>query len=55
MYSKYPNQVMKIICPSVLMLDALMYGFYLSYLKEIVLVLYSNVLFLKEIVMSDKK
>lgn len=54
MYSKYPNQVMKIICPSVLMLDALMYGF-LSYLKKIVLVLYSNVLFLKEIVMSDKK
>lgn len=34
MYSKYPNQVMKIICPSVLMLDALMYGFYLSYLKK---------------------
>ena len=39
-YSKYPNQALKIICTSLVMLIALMFGFHLSYVKKTFLTIF---------------
>ena len=62
-YSKYPNQALKIICTSLVMFIALMFGFHLSEKNlfdhicacNCLLKRHKNVLFLKQIVMGDEK
>ena len=64
-YPKYPNRALKIICTSLVMLIALMFGFHISSVKKILLDHIStcdsllkrneNVPFLKQIVMGNGK
>ena len=63
MYSKYPNQALKISCTILVMLITLMSGFHISEINlldrisvcESLLKCSENILFLKQIVMGDEK
>ena len=63
MYSKYPNQVLKISCTSLVMSITLMFGFHISERNlldcisvcESLLKRSENIPFLKQIVMGNQK